>query len=99
MVEQVVSIDVFWVFFIPFSYQGIFAQKYFCAKRASKIIVLPIEIILLFSIGTSLSNDDVTDRKLYYTLTYIIVQKWKIWEQSKSMETTEHLFLEPEMQV
>ena len=79
--------------------QGMFAQKYFCAKRVSKIIAPPIEIVLLFSIGTFLTNYDITDRKLYYTLIQSIVQKQTIWEQNNSMETTEHLLLEPEMQV
>ena len=35
-------------------------QSYFCAKRASKIIVPSKEMLLSFSIGTFLTNYDVT---------------------------------------
>ena len=35
----------------------------FCAKRASKILVPPEEMLHLFSIGTFLTNYDVTNRE------------------------------------
>ena len=39
-------------------------KMYLCAKRAIKIIVPPKENLLSFSIGTFLTNYDVTCRKL-----------------------------------
>ena len=59
-----------------------------CAKRASKMIVPPKIMLLSFSIGTFLPNYDVTNRKLYYTLTYSIVWKRTKWEWNIPMETT-----------
>ena len=54
----------------------VFSQSYFfCTKRASKIIVPPKEMLLSFSIGTFLSNYDVTNRKHKMDLKYSIVQK------------------------
>ena len=44
-------------------------------KRSNCFIVPPKEMLLSFSIGTFLTNYDITDRKLYYTLFYSIVQK------------------------
>ena len=38
-------------------------KMYFCAKRASKIIDPPKEILLSFSIGTFLTNYDITCKK------------------------------------
>ena len=45
-------------------------KMYFCAKREreSKIIVPPKEMLLLFSIGTFLTNYDVTNRKHHINL-------------------------------
>ena len=75
----VVSIDFFRFSFMPFLYSGVdfrqqkipfsndqndnFPKDVFWAKRASKIIVLPKEILSSFSIGTFLTNYDVTNRK------------------------------------
>ena len=42
----------------------------FCAKRASKIIVPPKEMLLSFSIGTFLTTNDVTCGKLNTCLLY-----------------------------
>ena len=50
----------------------------FCAKRASKSIVPPKDMLLLLSIGTFLNNDDVISRKLklsQYTPLYKNEQK------------------------
>ena len=47
----------------------------FCAKRVSKIIVLPEEMLLSFSIRTFLSNYDVTFRKLQMSLIHSIERK------------------------
>ena len=58
-VVGVVSIGVFWLFFKPFSYNGDYMV---CVKRASKMIVPPKEMLLSFSIGTFLTNYDVTIR-------------------------------------
>ena len=44
--------------------QALKVALYLCAKRASKIIVQPMEMLLSLSIGTFLTNYDVTDRKL-----------------------------------
>ena len=43
----------------------LWAKINFCAKRASKIIVLSKEMLLSFSTGTFLTNYDVINRKLY----------------------------------
>ena len=63
-------------------------KMYFCAKRASKIIVPPKEMQLSVSIGTFLTLHDVTFRKLKYDLIYSIVQKQTKIEQNNPMETT-----------
>ena len=63
--------------------------KILLLRKESKFnIVPPKEIVLSFSNGTFLTNYDITDRNLYYMLIYSIVQKWTIWEQNNSMETT-----------
>ena len=64
------------------------SKRSFCAKRASKLIVLPKEMLVLFSIGTFLTNYDVKDRKLHCTSIYSTVRKRTMWEQNNSMETT-----------
>ena len=71
----------------------IFIQKYFCAKRASKIIVLPKEMWLSFSIGTFLTNYDVINWKLLTKVMYSIVGKWTIWDQNNPLETTVFIIL------
>ena len=71
------------------STQNVFAQRYyFCAKRVSKIVVLPKEMLFSFSTVHFLTNYDVTNRKHKMHLIYSIVQKRKIWARIKSMETT-----------
>ena len=63
-------------------------KELFCGKRASKMIVPPKEMLLSFSIGTFLTNYDVTIRKQWKGLLCFIVRKRTIWGQNKSMETT-----------
>ena len=46
-----------------------------CTKRASKIIVQPQEMLLLFSIGTFLTNYDVIRRNLNTWVLHSIVRK------------------------
>ena len=74
----------------PCSSPRICPKKFFCAKRASKIIVPPKEMLFSFSTGTFLTNNDVTNRKHKINLIYSIVQKRTIWKQNKSMETAPH---------
>ena len=59
----------------------------FCAKRASKIIVRPKEMLLLFSIRTFLTNYDVTSRKLRRFVIHSTVRKRTKKRENKSMET------------
>ena len=81
--QGVVSIDLFWVSCIcP-------PKKISWAKSVSKVIAPPREMLLSFSIGTFLTNYDVTNRKHYLDLIYSIVRKRTIWEPNKSMETTQ----------
>ena len=61
---------------------------YFCTKRASKIIVLPKELSLSVSIGTFLTNYDITNIKLKLIILYSIVQKRTKLERQTPMETT-----------
>ena len=49
--------------------------KVVCRKRASEMIVPSKEMLLSFSIGTFLTNYDITIRKQYKGLIYSIVQK------------------------
>ena len=57
---QVLKLD-----FVEGLTQNVFLPKSnFCEKRASKIIVMPKEMLLLFSIETFLTNYYVTNRKL-----------------------------------
>ena len=66
LVNWVVSIGLF----------GLFVQRCILfAKRASKLIVLPKEMLLSFSIGIFLTNYNVTCRKLQHLQIYSIV--WK----------------------
>ena len=50
----------------------------FCAKRASEVIVELKEMLLSFSIGTFLTNYDVTNRKHEIDPIYSFVRKWTI---------------------
>ena len=65
----VVSIDFF------------LSPKVVCEKRPSKMKALPKEMLLSFSIGTFLTNYDVTIRKQEKGLIYSIVRKTTFWEQ------------------
>ena len=47
------------------------------------MIVMPKEMLLSFSIGTFLSNYDITIRKQQKGLIYSIVQKSTFWEQKQ----------------
>ena len=67
--------------------RNVFSRKWFSTKRASKIIVPPIEMLLSFSIiqfFTIMSHIKSTDNPIYS-----IVRKQTIWEQNRSTETTE----------
>ena len=77
----VVSIGVFWFYFVSFSYNGVcflrfifycmlaqyqvsFPKDVSLTERTSKMIVPPKEFYLSVSIGTFLTNYDLTYRKL-----------------------------------
>ena len=53
-----------------------------------KMIVQPKEFSLFVSIGTFLTNYDVTNRKLKYVVTYSIARKQTEWERHIPMEAT-----------
>ena len=58
-------------------------QKMVCGKRASKMTVRPKEMLLSFSIGTFLTNYDVTIRKQEKALIYSSGVKTTFWEQKQ----------------
>ena len=54
-------------------------------------------MLLSFSIGTFLTNYDITYRNLQCILTYSIVQKWTKQERNNPIETTSWLFAKVEI--
>ena len=55
----------------------------FCAKRASKIVVPPKEMLLSFACVRFLTNCDVRERKQHINLTILCVLKTNFWTAIK----------------
>ena len=82
-----VSIDLFSAFFIPFLYNGVYTPKSNrCLPHPSSPTLIFSALNLSFVSHTHIYN--VINRKLEMEIIYSIVQKWTIWGQNKSMETT-----------
>ena len=102
--KRLVFIDLFCVFFMPFSYNGEYFQPGLILSHLPsklphfmdsncKIIVPPKEMLHSFSIGTFMTYFDVTDRKPYYTLIYSIVQKNNLGANNSMKNTKRVTFL------
>ena len=77
---QVVSIELFWFYFVSFSDNGVCFLRFIYSP--------PNKMWLSIPIGTFLTNYDVTNRKLQPIETYSIERKQTKWERKSPMETT-----------